>query len=70
MFIAPLTAPRGIRQRIEAAIAQHIRDQPAPSSSLLPVDIRYRRSGAVLADLCVQVRCSAEIQGLPEELSA
>jgi len=70
VFVVPFHSERRLRQRIEAALADHIKTQPAPISSLLPEDIRYyaRRKGK--EPVRVHMRSDELIIGLPCDLEA
>jgi hypothetical protein len=70
IFVAPFHSPKRLRQRIEASLAQHIRNQPPPGSSLLPGDIRYyqRRTGE--EPVLVHVQCREHVLGLPCDIEA
>jgi hypothetical protein len=68
IFIAPLQSDRRLRQRIEGAIAQHIKIQPLPASSLLPLDIRYNPRKKEEVPISVIIECASSIHGLPEAL--
>jgi hypothetical protein len=70
VFTATLRGERWIRQRIEGALAGHIRNQPFPASSLLPTDIRYRLHKDQEATISVAIDCGMEVLGLPRDLQA
>jgi len=66
-WAAPLEADRRVRERVEAAIIEHLRTQPPPAGELLGSDLRCRprkRSEPVIL-----LRCrAAGILGMPAEL--
>ena len=68
VFVAPLRSERRLRQRVEGAIAEHIKAQPAPVSSLLPSDIRYYRRRADEEPVTVVIECRCHVHGLPRTL--
>lgn len=70
VFVAPLDVETRTRQRIEAALAEHIKSQAGVASSLMAKDVRYyiRRKGE--APLPIQLRCTNSIHGMPEILNA
>lgn len=70
IFVAPFEAERRIRQRVEGALAVYIKEQPPPASSLLPRDIRFYYRGNEESPISVSLRCSANIHGLPNQLTA
>jgi hypothetical protein len=70
VFIAPFRSQRRIRQRVEGAIAAHIRSRQAPASSVLPSDVRYYQRKADEIPVRVTVQCHCDVLGLPQELQA
>lgn len=70
VFLGPIEADRRFRQRVEGALARHIWDQPPPGNDLLPRDVRYRRRQEHEAPVSVDLRCSEDIIGIPDNLSA
>jgi hypothetical protein len=70
IFFAPLTVDKRTRQRIEGAIANAIKEQPALAGNLLPHDIRYFKRKKDEAPIVVNIECSENIIGLPRCLEA
>jgi len=70
VFTATLRGERWIRQRIEGALAGHIRSQPCPASSLIPADIRYRLRKDQDTTISVTIDCKMDVLGLPRDLHA
>lgn len=68
IFVAPLQCETRLRQRIEGAIANFIRSQPAPVPSVLPSDIRYYQRKADEPPVTVTILCNSQVIGLPQEL--
>ncbi|MFZ2423432.1 MAG: GIY-YIG nuclease family protein [Anaerolineae bacterium] len=68
--LAPLDAERRLRERIEVAIALHLKDQPDPIGSFQEEGVRYRRR--LPDEVLVTVTCRADgvIFGLPASLDA
>jgi len=66
-YLAPMDVPQRIRQRVEAALADALRQ----GGRHLQVDgVRYLRRRADEGALSVRVRVPAEVAGVPEELLA
>jgi hypothetical protein len=65
VFVAPLHVPTRFRRRIEGGLAQHIRNQESPTSSLLPDDIRYHQRRDSEEPVLIEVRCPEPVHGLP-----
>jgi hypothetical protein len=70
VLVAPLDAERRARQRVEGALANHIRSQPPPASALLPRDIRYYGRRVDEAPIVVGLSCGVEVLGLPTAFEA
>jgi hypothetical protein len=70
IFMAPLHITRRLQQRIEGAIAEHIKAQPAPASSVLPSGVRYYRRRADEKPVSVVIECPCDVHGLPPILEA
>jgi hypothetical protein len=70
VFVAPFKTTRRLRQRLEGALAKHIKSQPAPVSSVLPLDIRYYQRKADETPVTMAIKCHCHIHGLPKELEA
>jgi hypothetical protein len=68
VFVAPFRSERRLRQRLEGAIAKHIRSQPAPVSAVLPSDVRYYYRKAHETPVPVIVECHCHVLGLPQKL--
>ena len=68
VFVAPLRCDRRLRQHIEGAIANHIRSQSAPASSILPSDVRYYQRKADEPLVTVRIQCDSQVIGLPQDL--
>jgi len=70
VFLALIKSDRRLRQRIEGAIAGHIKSQAPPILSVLPQDVRYYQRSADEEAVNVFIECSCNIHGLPRELVA
>ena len=70
IYVAPLKSERRIRQRIEGAIADYIKAQPPPASSLLPKDVRYYRRGSDEEAVSVLISGGDALLGMPKDLLA
>ena len=70
VFVGVLAVDRRTRQRIEGALANHLRAEPFPASIFLPNDVRYiqRRDNELPFSLVLD--CSEKIVGLPRSLVA
>ncbi|MFZ5453263.1 MAG: hypothetical protein ACOZF2_15500 [Thermodesulfobacteriota bacterium] len=68
VFVAPFRSERRLRQRLEGAIAKHIKSQPAPMSSVLPSDVRYYHRRVDEAPIMVTIEGHCHVHGLPREL--
>jgi hypothetical protein len=69
IFLASFEAERNIRRKIEWAIAEHIKNQPLPASSLFPRDVRYYMPKDIKESLTVILECQSNIYGLPKKLN-
>ena len=69
LFLVPLTVEKRIRQRIEGALALHVKSQPPPASSVLPSDIRYNGRKELEAPIMVRLECKSFIHGIPSRLN-
>ena len=58
------------RERIEAAIAKHIRSQPASINRLFRNDIRYRPRKTSEQPFPVTISCEDNVLGMPECMEA
>jgi hypothetical protein len=70
VFVAPFRNTRRLRQRLEGAIASHIKSQPTSVSSVLPYDIRYYLRRPDESPIEVTIECPCHVHGLPQELEA
>jgi hypothetical protein len=70
IYVAPLTSERRIRQRIEGAIADHVKAQAPPASSLLPKDIRYYKRRSDEEPVTVLLSGGDVLLGMPKYLLA
>jgi len=70
IYVAPFEGEKRIRQRIEGAIADHIKAQPPPASSLLPKDVRYYRRGSDEEPVTVLISGGDALLGMPKDLLA
>ena len=70
IYVAPFEGEKRIRQRIEGAIANYIKAQPPPASSLLPTDVRYYRRGNDEEPVHVQISGGNDLLGMPENILA
>jgi len=70
IYVAPLTSERRIRQRIEGAIADHIKAQPPPASSLFQTDVRYTKRWNDEEPLEVRISGGNTLPGMPKDLLA
>lgn len=70
VLVAPFISSRRLRQRLEGAIANHIKFQPAPASSVLPSDVRYFHRRTDEAPVTVAIECSCSVHGLPRVVEA
>jgi len=70
IYVAPLASERRIRQRIEGALADHIKAQPPPASSLLPTDVRYTKRWKDEEPLEVRISGADSLLGMPKDLLA
>ena len=70
IYVAPFKSEKRIRQRIEGAIADYIKTQPAPASNLLPKDIRYYNRGKDEEPVSVSISGGDALLGMPESLLA
>jgi len=68
VFVAPFRSERRLRQRLEGAIAKHIRSQPSPVSAVLPSDVRYYQRRIDETPITATVECHCQVLGLPQEL--
>jgi len=68
IFLGPFQGEKRLRERIEAALAKSLQRQEGIGGQFQDADIRYapRREGE--EPIMVNLRCSASIIGLPEEL--
>ncbi len=69
IFLAPFEAERDTRRKIEWAIAEYIKNQPLPASSLFARDVRYYIPKGVKEALTVIIECQSNIYGLPKKLN-
>jgi hypothetical protein len=70
IYVAPLASERRIRQRIEGAIADHIKAQPPPASGLLPTDVRYTKRWNDEEPVEVRISGGNALLGMPKTLLA
>lgn len=70
IWVAIFHGEKRIRQRIEGALAKHIKEQPQPSSSLLPKDIRYYQRRKDEAPISVTITGASGVYGLPRNITA
>lgn len=70
IFVAPLDAEERIRQRIEGAVADRLREQPGLIGEFRDEDIRYRRRGTTEEPISVIMIGFEPILGLCSEMSA
>jgi hypothetical protein len=69
VFVAVLDCEKRLRQRIEGALADALRDDPG-LCALLPSDIRYWRRGDHETPVRVVIESECDFEGLPIELYA
>ena len=70
IMVAPLQAESRVRRRIEGAMAQALKDQPAQVSNLLPDDIRYTTRKKDEPPISVNIESDVKVLGLPSKLEA
>ncbi len=70
VLLAPLQANGRMRRRIEGAMAQVLKDQPAPACSLLPDDIRFTTRKKDERPISVRIESTVKVLGLPLKLDA
>jgi len=70
IYVAPFESERRIRQRIEGALANYIKAQPPPASSLLPKDVRYYKRGNDEEPVAVLISGGNALLGMPEDILA
>jgi hypothetical protein len=70
IYVAPFKSEKRIRQRIEGAIADHIKAQPPPASGLLPTDVRYTKRWNDEDPVSVLISGGDALLGLPKDLQA
>ena len=67
-FIAPLTCEQRVRERIEAALAKYLYDQPGVVGDFQERGIWYRHRRQDEMPLEIEMRCAANLIGLPRTL--
>ena len=70
IYVAPFEGEKRIRQRIEGALADHIKAQPPPASNLLPKDIRYYKRRSDEEPVTVLISGGDALLGMPKDLLA
>jgi hypothetical protein len=69
IFLAPLEAEKLIRQKIESAVAAHLKNQSEPLGSFIDADIRHSGQSPKSRPLFVELNSPVPIQGLPATLN-
>jgi hypothetical protein len=70
IYVAPFKSEKRIRQRIEGAIADHIKAQDPPASGLLPTDVRYTKRWDDEDPVSVLISGGDALLGMPKDLQA
>jgi len=70
IYVAPFESERRVRQRIEGAIADHIKAQPPPASGLLPTDVKYYKKWDDEEPIYVRISGGDALLGMPKDLLA
>lgn len=69
-FLASIDGDRRLRQRIEAAIARHLYDQPGLIGQFQDKGIRYKPKRPDEEEILVSIESEVKIMGLPPTLMA
>jgi hypothetical protein len=69
-FLAPMDCEKRFRERVEAAIAKHLYDQPGVIGKFQEGGIRYRPRMPKEEGIWVSIETEAKIMGLPSRLMA
>lgn len=67
-YVAPLQCEKRVRERIEAALAKHLYEQPGMVGEFQDRGIMYRGRNSAEEAVQVSVQCTAHLIGVPEVL--
>jgi hypothetical protein len=68
-YVAPMQCDRRIRERLEAALANHLYEQPGVIGAFQEKNIRYNLRRSNEDPIKVKIACPQVVQGIPTELN-